>query len=251
MGAARILLVDDDAVSRELLALLLEREGYTVASADSGDAALEHLTVLGGSLPDVVLTDVQMPGTSGIELGRRMRALCGRASVLLSMSGSSVDETIRKEFDGSLRKPFTMETLKAAIRDGSATGEGYAPSSAVALDEGVYRKLATAMPRERLRQLYMLCLDDAKNRIPMMRRAASERDDASYKREAHAIKGGCGMVGAMELQTLATSMEERGLEDTNHLASLDEFITACERLRRMLIARVDEGAEELSGEDAP
>jgi hypothetical protein len=41
------------------------------------------------------------------------------------------------------------------------------------------------------------------------------------------------------------------LEDTNHLASLDEFITACERLRRMLIARVDEGAEELSGEDAP
>jgi HPt (histidine-containing phosphotransfer) domain-containing protein len=84
-----------------------------------------------------------------------------------------------------------------------------------------------------------------------MRQAASDNDDAAYKREAHAIKGGCGMVGALELQTLATSMEERGLSD-DHVASLKEFIGACERLRGMLIAReiIHDRASQVSGEDA-
>jgi hypothetical protein len=44
------------------------------------------------------------------------------------------------------------------------------------------------------------------------------------------------MVGALELQTLATSMEKHGLSD-DHVASLKEFTVACERLRGMLIAR--------------
>jgi HPt (histidine-containing phosphotransfer) domain-containing protein len=73
-----------------------------------------------------------------------------------------------------------------------------------------------------------------------MRQSASEGDDDSYRKEAHAIKGGCGMVGALELQRLATSMEERGLGDANHVASLDEFMLACERVRRILIAHASE-----------
>ncbi len=84
-----------------------------------------------------------------------------------------------------------------------------------------------------------------------MRQAASDGDDAAYKREAHAIKGGCGMVGALELQTLATSMEKDGLSD-DHVASLKEFIVACERLRDMLIAReiIHNRARGVSGDDA-
>jgi HPt (histidine-containing phosphotransfer) domain-containing protein len=84
-----------------------------------------------------------------------------------------------------------------------------------------------------------------------MSQAASGHDDAAYKSQAHAIKGGCGMVGALELQTLATSMEERGLRD-DHVASLKEFIVACERLRGMLVAReiIHDQASRVSGEDA-
>ena len=84
-----------------------------------------------------------------------------------------------------------------------------------------------------------------------MQRAASKGDDAAYKREAHAIKGGCGMVGALELQTLATSTERRGLSD-DHVASLNEFVLACERLRGMLVAHeiTQVRASGVSGEDA-
>jgi HPt (histidine-containing phosphotransfer) domain-containing protein len=102
-----------------------------------------------------------------------------------------------------------------------------------------------------LERLYALCLADAEARLAVMRQAASNGDDATYRREAHAIKGGSGMVGATELQTLATSMEERGLRD-DHVASLDEFIVACERLRGMLVEReiIHDRPSGLSGEDA-
>jgi HPt (histidine-containing phosphotransfer) domain-containing protein len=102
-----------------------------------------------------------------------------------------------------------------------------------------------------LKQLYTLCLADAEHRIETMRQAVFADNNNAFKREAHAIKGGCGMVGALELQTLATSMEERGLSD-DHVASLKEFIVACERLRGMLIAReiIHDQASGVSGEDA-
>jgi len=169
-------------------------------------------------------------------LARRLRGLCGAGTVLLAMSGS--EPAVRQEFDGFLLKPFTIAALEAAIAGGSSESlDGAAGRDVPALDEGVYRKLVGSMRSERLEQLYALCLSDAEARIVRMRRAASDGDDAGYKREAHAIRGSCSMVGAVELQTLATSMEERGLSHANHVASLDEFILACERLRRILVAR--------------
>jgi HPt (histidine-containing phosphotransfer) domain-containing protein len=145
-----------------------------------------------------------------------------------------------------------METFSAAIagKTAEAVKEPNEPIATV-LDEAVYSKLAGSMRRSQLKQLFRLCLADTESRLAAMRQAAFGGDDAAYKREAHAIKGGCGMVGALELQTLATSIEERGLSD-DHVASLKEFIGACERLRGMLIAReiIHDRASGVSGEDA-
>jgi CheY-like chemotaxis protein len=247
----QVLVVDDDALSREVLSLLLQGAGYAVETADSGDTALLHLQTAHVA-PQAVLTDLQMPGTTGNELALRLRALCGPATVLLAMSASAPDDGSDRGFDRFLQKPFTMKTFAAAIAGKSARltrdPNGMTPS---VLNEAVYSKLAESMRRPRLEQLYALCLADAETRLGRMRQAASRADDAAYKREAHAIKGGCGMVGALEMQTLATSMEERGLSD-DHVASLKEFIVACERLRGMLIAReiIHDRARGVSGEDA-
>ena len=244
----RILVVDDDAVSRELLTLLLAREGYEVETVDSGDAALLHLGSMTVPRPGVVLTDMQMPGTSGSSLANRLRSVCGDSTVLLAMSGSVPNQAAWRGFDGFLRKPFKMETLRAAIA-GSMDGIDDDHPDIVVLDEQVYQKLTASMPRGRLKQLYELCLGDAAMRIAKMRQAASEGNSAIYRKEAHAIRGGCGMVGATELQILATSMEDGLLSNTNHVVSLDEFMTACERLRRILDERVsEETASKLPGE---
>src|SRR5258707_7966383 len=230
----QVLVIDDDDLSREVLALLLHTAGYAVETADSGDAALLHLQT--AQLPDVVLTDLQMPGTTGSQLALRLRGKCGPATMLLAMSASAPDDGSDREFDGFLVKPFKMETFTVAItgKAAKAAKESNVATAAV-LDDAVYSKLAGSMPLPRLYQLYALCLSDTERRLETMRQAVSGNDDAAYKREAHAIKGGCGMVGALQLQTLATSMEERGLSD-DHVASLKEFVVACERLRGMLIA---------------
>ena len=104
---ARVLVVDDDALSREVFALLLQDAGYAVETADSGDAALLYLQT--AHPPDVVLADLQMPGTAGSELALRLRSLCGPATTLLAMSASEPDNASDQEFDGLLLKPFTME----------------------------------------------------------------------------------------------------------------------------------------------
>ncbi|WP_158943487.1 response regulator [Granulicella sp. S190] len=257
----RILIVDDDELSREVLTLLTEGEGYEVEAVDSGDAALLHLRQA-RQVPEVVLTDLQMPGTAGDELARQLRGLCGVETLLLAMSGSELEEGVGSEFDGFLLKPFTMDMLTGTLVNGrgestrgqKATSLSLLPDRATpptVLNEDTYAKLAGSMRASQLDQLFTLCLKDVEDRIRRMRKAASDGDSAAYRREAHAVKGGCGMVGAVELQSLATSMEERGLCDDD-VATLDEFMVAWERLRRILIARGNNYSRlnELSGDDA-
>jgi len=250
--AVRVLVVDDDALSREVFALLLRSASYVVVTADSGDDAIAQLAEA-RIAPEVVLADLQMPGISGNELAQRLRALCKPGTVLLAMSATVPEDGSASEFDYFLLKPFTMEAFDRAVKSNGAepSRSDKRIMGSTVLDEGIYNKLAKSMQETKLKQLYTLCLTDAEARIAMMRLSASNGDDAAYKREAHAIKGGCGMVGALQLQTLATSMEERGLSD-DHIASLDEFMLACERLRRILIGHEisHNRASGVSGDDA-
>jgi len=229
----RLLVVDDDSVTRELLEALLTREGYRVSTAESGEAALKMLG--DGLRPDAILTDLQMPGITGRSLADKVRSLCGEKIPILAMSGSEADGELLEGFDGFLRKPFSMEKLHEALtKIGEPLYEKLLPSSSVpVLDAKVYQSLSGSMSREKLQQLYRLCLDDSQHRIGNLRQAVDRRDDAAYRREAHAIKGGCRMVGALELAALAEFIESHGLV-ANLINRLDELQLACDRLESVL-----------------
>ena len=248
-----ILLVDDDELSREVLELLLAAEGYAVIAVDAGEAALAEMEQRTGRLPAVILTDVQMPGLSGAELASQLRCRCGDGMVLLGMSGSRPAPAILEAFDGFLMKPFTMQDLATTLDACAQTALPATPqtilqttaplsatntSSRPSLDEATYRQMSNMMPRQQVHQLYAMALQDVEKRMAAMRMAAERGDTAEYLREAHAIKGGCGMIGALELQSLAAYVEEEGT-GANHVASLHEMMLACERLRRILVAHVD------------
>jgi CheY-like chemotaxis protein len=66
----KILVVEDDDVERELIALALERRGYSVASAENGVRGYEEALRL---RPDLIITDIQMPAADGVHLVRRVR----------------------------------------------------------------------------------------------------------------------------------------------------------------------------------
>ena len=76
MGPFRVLVVDDDSETLALLREILVKEGYEVSTAENADAALREAT---RQEPDVVLTDIQMPGMDGVallaELRTRLQAL--------------------------------------------------------------------------------------------------------------------------------------------------------------------------------
>jgi HPt (histidine-containing phosphotransfer) domain-containing protein len=186
---------------------------------------------------------MQMPGTAGGSLAQRLRQLCGADTQLLAMSGSAPDAEATREFNGFLLKPFTMEEFAAAIAAPckAVTANAEVPDLPVhgdvtALNQAVYDKLAGSMRKLRLEQLYNLCLSDVEERITRMLETASNQNEPAYRRDAHAIKGGAGMLGAVELQMLAASIEENGI-GANHVASLAGLRVACNRLRRILIAR--------------
>ncbi len=110
--AARILIVDDEAVSRNALAELLHDEGYEVATAGDGIAARERIADL---RPDLVLTDVQMPGLDGVDLLTSTRAANDEhAPAFVLMSAWPPP---RGELAPFVHKPIEIERLVATIED--------------------------------------------------------------------------------------------------------------------------------------
>lgn len=113
--ARRILLVEDDDLLRGSLSLLLEEEGYQVTAAESAARALEAAS----ERPfDLVITDVRMPGMSGISMLRQMRQSAPetRAVVITGFADFETPvEAFRLQVDDFLTKPFDEETFLKAV----------------------------------------------------------------------------------------------------------------------------------------
>ena len=90
---SEILVVDDDPVVRESIAKLLLERGYEVLTAEGGFAALEHLRMRKWVLPDLMVSDLNMPEMSGFELLSIVRRRFPRISVI-AMSGAYSGETV-------------------------------------------------------------------------------------------------------------------------------------------------------------
>ena len=87
----RILVVDDELSMREFLSILLEREGYNVTVAAS---AQEALRIMESALFDLVLSDVNMPGLSGIELLASIKEKAPETAVLMLTAFSAADQAV-------------------------------------------------------------------------------------------------------------------------------------------------------------
>ena len=113
----RVLVIEDDADSRECLKLLLETEGHAVALSSTGAAALAEV---GTFQPDIALVDVGLPDMDGYEVARRLRMLPGGKDVkLIAITGYGADKDRRRAkqagFDVHVTKPVSYEQLATAF----------------------------------------------------------------------------------------------------------------------------------------
>ncbi|MCP5277552.1 MAG: response regulator [Thiobacillus sp.] len=111
----RVLVVDDDAGIRDLLADYLAKQGMTVKTARDGKEMDERL---GGFVPDLVVMDLMMPGEDGLSLTRRLKADRNVPVIMLSARGEDIDRIVGLEVgaDDYLPKPFNPRELLARIR---------------------------------------------------------------------------------------------------------------------------------------
>jgi two-component system cell cycle sensor histidine kinase/response regulator CckA len=115
-GAARVLVVDDDASVRTFIELALRRQGHEVLLAVDADAALTFASDASRPI-DLLLTDYTMPGRSGVQLAADVRALRPDIAVIL-MSGWRMDQPpqgVPGPGIETLEKPFDLTGLARAV----------------------------------------------------------------------------------------------------------------------------------------
>ncbi|MEE2681221.1 MAG: sigma-54 dependent transcriptional regulator [Planctomycetota bacterium] len=112
---SRILVVDDKEMMRDSVATLLGRRGHGVVVASGGEQALEKVAA---RRPDVVVTDLQMPGMNGLELLEAIRAIDDALPVIFMTAYGTIETAVQAMRDGAydyVTKPFSGEELELTV----------------------------------------------------------------------------------------------------------------------------------------
>jgi CheY-like chemotaxis protein len=238
----KVLLVDDDAISLDVMALVLGHEGHQVMQANDAGTALELLFSGADARPDVLLVDLQMPGVSGGELAEKVRTLEGYRPVMLAMSASEARPSQLAAFDGFLLKPVAVEDFRKALLGGKRARNGgrigprakaVKPAADEAVDIAVIEKLLTMMPLDALQDTIAACISDTRTCVRALQGPTS---GDGVRRLAHRIKGAAAMIGAVRLSRLAAGLEMGGGKAAATSDVLNDLLNACNELERMLLA---------------
>ena len=166
-----ILVVDDKEMMRDSVASSLKRAGFEVASAERGDSAIEQIA---RRRPDVVITDLKMPGMTGIELLAQIRAIDDELPVVLMTAFGTIETAVEAMRLGAfdyITKPFEGDELvitvkravshgrvvreNALLRLGASTGQatpasGQRPAGSSGLDRLIGRSSAMHRVRQQV-----------------------------------------------------------------------------------------------------
>ena len=112
---ATVLVVDDEPIVREVVVRYLAREGHRTLEAGDGDAARDAIV---RSEPDLVVLDVMLPGTDGLELCRWIRSSSDLPVIMLTARGEEADRIVGLELgaDDYVTKPFSPRELAARVK---------------------------------------------------------------------------------------------------------------------------------------
>src|SRR3954452_7647212 len=114
-GMSTVLVVDDEPIVRDVVTRYLRRDGFTTLETGDGDDA-RRLIELGE--PSLVVLDVMLPGTDGLELCRWIRGRSDLPVILLTARGEEADRIVGLELgaDDYVTKPFSPRELSARVR---------------------------------------------------------------------------------------------------------------------------------------
>ena len=117
--AKKVLVVDDNPISRELIHEVLENSDRKVVEADNGEEALK---MIAGEKPDIVLLDIQLPVFDGYEVLKRVRSDLGMVNLpVIALTAYAMQQDREKAlaagFDDYITKPIDAASLRARIKN--------------------------------------------------------------------------------------------------------------------------------------
>jgi len=111
----KVLLIEDEELTRNLLKRVMEKEGYSVIVADNGERGLELFNI---EKPDIVVTDIKMPGLDGEEVLYRIKRLGPATEVILITGHGDIETVIHALREGALdyiKKPINVDQLLLSL----------------------------------------------------------------------------------------------------------------------------------------
>ncbi|MFC4729183.1 ATP-binding protein [Coralloluteibacterium thermophilus] len=222
LAPARVLVVDDLELNRELIGAYLEDAGHEIAYATDGASALEAMRA---RRPDIVLMDVRMPGMDGDTALAHMRAdpaLADIRVVAVTASGLGQDEQGRlRDYDGHVRKPFTRQDLFDAMEPLLPKRGGAAPPPAPAAAVPAMPGAADPAPDDAERAAIRARLDEIADSVwPRLRGTLAVRETRSLSEELAGIahRLGCPALAdyAQRLHDAADSFDLVRMEALLH-----------------------------------
>ncbi|MGR6806443.1 response regulator [Sphaerotilus natans] len=216
----RVLLVEDNEITREVGAQMLRKRGLEVGLAEDGLKAVE--AILTGDW-DIVLMDIQMPGMDGHDATRAVRQWELRQDrprlPIIALTAHALpadrDKCLAAGMDDHVVKPYSADTLAAAIARWlrpSSSREGGAPVPAPAesgaeLDAGRLAEVRALMG-EAFDALLDKALESLADEIALLRQACAHDDTQAAGELLHRLKNTAGDIGAMRLHALAARLEK-------------------------------------------
>lgn len=218
----RILMVEDNAVNRRVVSLLLKSLGYRADLAENGSGALSALA--GGSY-DVVLMDVQMPEMDGLEATRRLRkSLPGqRQPYVIAMTAGAFrqerERCLEAGMDAFLAKPIQKADLEGILEQAvAARGGDSQESPGMKVEEwheriisalvGLARLLGRAGPDFAAGTVEVF-LKETGSRLGDLEKAVERGDHRTCEIIAHSLKGSCQSLGIGDLAEVLLEIEIR------------------------------------------
>lgn len=213
----RVLLAEDDATNRSLIAEMLRRMGAEVTTVSDGAAAVEEVA---RDTYDTVLLDLNMPVMDGLESVRvireRLASSTDLAVLALTADPGWMDRSVLMAagFNGYVLKPTTMAELHVGITKALERQSQQAQSPEVAgqapqcLDTGVLARLAEDLgDRDLVVEAMGVYLEELPVRLVALHRAVEAGAPDQVRATAHALKGASGMLGAIRLQDVCRRLE--------------------------------------------
>lgn len=216
---ARVLLVEDNTINRDMIAAMIELDGHEVRTAADGEEAVEALQSF---TPDIIFMDLQMPRCDGYEATRRIRALSDprlATTPIIALSAHAQkppdEEWSKTGMDAHLSKPIQLATIRETIA--SITGDkdvsrlleqqvGATPGSAV-LDLDTLRE-NMGHNEDLVRLACEKFLSHASGYMEDLQAAVEGNDRNEVKRIAHSFKSVAGTIGAEQARQEALTIEK-------------------------------------------